>query len=134
HDPAPRRMLLPRYPRLVAWAGDEAPGHEREAEGDGWDGEGSLAPLPESTPFARVVLGEMAATYAPFARANARACADTHKAFVIPMYGEDVSYLARGYVERSRRMVQQRLQALAGEDRAQADALLSAYGLADVFA
>ncbi len=134
HDPAPRRVLRPRYPRVLAWAGDEEPGHEQEGEADAWDGSGELAPLPESTPFARRVLGEMATTYAAFARANAQARAEKQKAFVIPMYGEDVSYLARGYVERSRQMVGRRLAALDPTERSRADALLSAHGLAGVFA
>ncbi|MEM1414436.1 MAG: glutathione S-transferase family protein [Myxococcota bacterium] len=131
HDPAPRRELLPRYPRVVAWAGDE----ESDAAplADAWDGEGALAPFPESTPFARTILAEMAGSYAPFAAGNRDARAAKQKAFVIPMYGEDVSYLARGYVERSRQMVARRVAALGADERATARGWLGAAGLADVF-
>ncbi len=96
YDPAPSRMLRDRYPTVVRWAEEDA---------DAWDGSGELAPFPQSTPFARFVLSEMKQTWVPFALGNRAALAAGEKAFVIPMYGEDVSYLARPYVERSAQML-----------------------------
>lgn len=99
-DPDPRRVVA-RYPRVVEWA-------ERGADRD--QDPGQLAPFPESTPFARLVLGEMAATYRPFVLANRQAREEGRKAFTAEIYGEPVSYLARAYPERSRRMVGERFR------------------------
>ena len=42
--------------------------------------------------------------------ANCRALANKHKAFVIEIYGEKVSYLTRAYVEQARNIIVDRLQ------------------------
>ncbi len=122
-DPDPKKVVA-AYPTVVDWA-------ERRA--DTWDGAGELAPFPESTPFARHVLSEMAATYAPFVLGNQAALAAGAKAFHVPTYGEDVSYLTRPYPETSRRMVAQRLQALPDVEAATVRSWLDSHGLAGVF-
>ena len=124
YDPAPRRELEDRYPAVVDWVHNKA---------DQWLGQGELADLPEVTTFARLVLSEMSRTYQPFVLANRLAIGKGDKAFVIPMYGEDVSYLARPYVEQSRQMLVEhfeRLQ-LTGDAEAIA-ALLQQYELETV--
>lgn len=124
HDPTPRRVAL-RYPRIVEWV---------EKGADGWDGGGELAPFPESTAFARLVLEEARETYRPFALGNAAALERGDKAFVIPMYGEEVSYLARDYPEQSRLMIRDRLaHQLDAADRRKALDWLDSVGLFECF-
>jgi glutathione S-transferase len=101
-DPAPNRALRARYPDVVQWV---------ESGADSWDGKGELAPFPESTAFARSILSEMTETWAPFACGNRKALADGQRAFVANIYGEDVSYLARPYIEQSRQMIVSRIPA-----------------------
>lgn len=125
YDPAPNRVLRDRYPRVVRWT---------EHTADQWDGGGALAPYPASTPFARFVLGEMKDTYARFALANRAALRAGDKAFVIPMYGEAVSYLARPYIEQSRRMIAARIESDLADGRAAAfKDQLAQWGLRETF-
>lgn len=100
HDPAPRRAIHDRYPIVIDWC-------ERRA--DCWEGQGSVLGINQLTEFASFVLQEMAQTYKPFVLANRKALLNKEKAFVIAMYGEDVSYLARPYIEQSRQMIVHRL-------------------------
>ena len=60
-DPVPD---LGAYPRVLAWD---------EKEADRWGEKGTLAPFPESTPFAAHVLEIARDRYAPFVLGNARA-------------------------------------------------------------
>lgn len=106
-DPDPRKMMT-SFPRVVEWS-------ERGAAG--WQGDGELAPFPDSTPFARLVLDELAERYLPVLRANAEALAEGQKAFTAPSYGETVSFLTRPYPPRSWRMIRRRLERLAPEER-----------------
>lgn len=124
YDPAPRRVIHETYERVVAWS---------ESGAHTWDGGGALAPFPETTAFGRMILGEMAQTYGPFALGNKAAREGQQKAFVIPMYGEEVSYLARGYVERSRQMVVRRIEGLEAEEQTMVRSWLSDVGLGEVF-
>jgi glutathione S-transferase len=98
-DPDPKEMMA-GYPRVVAWC---------EGGADRWDGEGELAAFPALTNFAQFVLLEIVATYQPFALANRDAQAAQAKAFEVEIYGENVSYLSRPYVERSRRLILARI-------------------------
>lgn len=124
-DPAPKKALYDRYPVVVRWVEEGA---------DAWDGGGDLAPLSELTPFAHMVLGEMKRTYGPFALGNRDARAQQQKAFVIPVYGEDVSYLARPYIEQSRGMIVDRINRELDGDQKQAFlSWLEGHGLAEVF-
>lgn len=121
YDPAPKRALLDRYPAVVRWA---------QGDADSWDASATLTALPDTTAFAAFVLDEMADTYQPFALGNRRALANGDKAFVIPMYGEDVSYLARPYIEQSRQMLVAHLESLrAVQDCAVLEALLEQHRL-----
>lgn len=123
-DPDPRRVTE-QFPRVVAWC---------ESGADAWSGSGELAEFPEATGFARLVLEEMAATYRPFVLANRAAQAEGQKAFQVPMYGEEVSYLSRPYPEQSRRMVVERIQRqLTAEERQQVSQWLYDVGLAECF-
>ncbi len=106
YDPAPKRALEGRYARVLHWC--------REAA-DQWAGQGELEDLGENT-FSAFVREEMANTYAAFAVGNRQALSNGDKAFVVPMYGEDVSYLARPYIEQSRRMIADRIAAELDED------------------
>ncbi len=109
YDPAPKAALYERYPEVVAWV---------EHGADKWTGSGELPELSQSTDFARFVLQEMATTYKPFVLGNRQALEQGDRAFVIPMYGEDVSYLARPYIEQSRGMLAAHVhQELSGDER-----------------
>ncbi len=119
-DPDPKQVVA-NFPTVVDWA-------QRRA--DSWQGVGELAPLPQSTPFARHVLSEMATTYVPFVMANADAQRAGAKAFHIEVYDEDVSFLSRPYPEQSRQMVVNRLAAMDTKDTL--TELLERYRLADV--
>jgi len=123
-DPDPKKVVT-RFPRVVRWA-------EQYAERDEpW---GELAPFPDSTPFARMVLGEMPTTYRPFVLGNRRACENGDKAFTAEVYGESVSYLTRGYPERSRQMIVDRIRCqLDDESRRKVDRWLETAGLGDCF-
>ena len=122
-DPDPKQVTA-RYPTVVEWA-------ERRA--DTWDGSGKLAQFPESTTFARFVLREMASTYARYALAARQALEAGAKAFTAHIYGEDVSYLTRPYIEQSRRMVAARIDALPAAQRRVVGAWLERAGLRNVF-
>jgi len=123
-DPDPRRVTE-QFPRVVAWC---------ESDADAWSGSGELGAFPETTEFARVVLEEMASTYRPFVLANRAARTNGDKAFQVPMYGEDVSYLARPYPEQSRRMIVDRIRLqLTDAQRQQTAQWLRDVGLADCF-
>ena len=125
YDPAPRRVIHDRYPVTIAWC---------EGRADDWDGSGELAPFPESTPFARFILGEMVNSYRPFALGNREARLNKQKAFVIEVFGEEVSYLSRPYIEQSRQMVVHHIEndlSIAERDRVYA--WLQAVGLYDTF-
>jgi glutathione S-transferase len=122
-DPVPD---LGAFPRCTSW-------DERDA--DPWQGDGRLAPFPESTPFAAHVLKLARDQYAPFVLANAEALTASQKAFTIETHGAPASYLARPYPEQSRRMLQERIRhRLAPAERRQVLTWLEASGLAAAFA
>ncbi len=124
HDPAPR-SVVELYPRIVEWT---------EKGADAWSGGGDWAPFPESTEFARAVLAEARETYRPFVLGNRRALERGDKAFVIEIYGEPVSYLAREYPEQSRLMIRDRIASqLDASERRQVLDWLDSVGLRDCF-
>ena len=116
-DPAPDAALRPHYPRVVTWT---------EHSADHWDGSGEV----QMTDFARFILSEMASTFGPFALGNRDALSKGDRAFVLNMYGESVSYLARPYIEQSRQMVADHVASLGDEARD----WLNEVGLGEVFA
>lgn len=122
-DPIPD---LSKVARVTAWD---------EKGADPWDGQGELAAFPESTAFASHVIDIARDHYAAFVLGNADALASSSKAFTIETYGEEVSYLARPYPERSRRMIQHRIrEQLAPAERAQVLGWLEDRGLEGCFA
>lgn len=103
YDPAPKDALYNAYPALVRWV---------ETDADAWSGrddDDALLEFPETTAFGSFVLQEMGQTYAPFIRGNKAAREAGDKAFIIPIYGEEVSYLARPYIETARQMIAKRI-------------------------
>jgi len=122
-DPVPRRVVA-NHPTVVEWT---------EARADTWEGGGDLVAFPESTPFARTILGEMATTYKPFVLGNRAAQASGEKAFRAEIYDESVSYLSRPYPEQSRQMIISRIAELGADERDAVYACLDKYDLADAF-
>ncbi len=123
-DPAPKK-LVSQYPRIVEWC---------EQDADRWDGTGELAPFPQSTPFAQMILAEMPTTYKPYILANSQAQASGTKAFVVTTYAEEVSYLSRPYPELSRHMLVNRIaNQINAEERRTVQDWLAAVGLAKCF-
>ena len=123
-DPDPKAITA-QYPRVVAWSEDTA---------DAWSGEGVLEAFPESTGFARFVLGEMIATYKPYILGNRSAQHAGAKAFSAQIYDEEVSYLSRPYPEQSRRMIVDKINTqLSSRQREEVIAWLSALKLGDCF-
>jgi glutathione S-transferase len=108
-DPDPKEMLQ-AFPRVLAWC---------EGEAQTWDGQGVIAPFPESTGFARFILAEMQTTYQPYILANGEAQGHQAKAFHAEIYGEDVSFLSRPYPEKSRQMIVDKIGTLTNKDESQ---------------
>lgn len=124
-DPDPKKITA-GYPGVIAWSDTEA---------DQWDGTGELASFPESTGFARFVLGEMQDTYKPFVMANREAQAAGAKAFHAVIYEEDVSYLTRPYPPFSSTLIAARIQdQLSENERGAVLDWLTSAGLEECFA
>lgn len=122
-DPVPRRVVA-THPTVVEWA---------ETRADDWKGDGELVAFPESTAFARLILGEMATTYKPYVLGNREAQVAGAKAFHAEIYSENVSYLSRPYPEQSRRMVAAHIAELGADERKFVGDWLKEYDLDDVF-
>jgi glutathione S-transferase len=123
HDPVPRRTVAD-FPRVVRWVEEGA---------WAWDGTGALAPFPDSTPFARNMLADMASTWGRFAAGNHRALRDGDKTFVIEACGQETRLLARPYPERSRLMIADRIaHRLTDGEQAAVWAFLRSLALEDV--
>jgi glutathione S-transferase len=123
HDPVPRRIVA-GYPRIVHWVEERA---------WIWDGIGALAPFPDSTPFARHLLADMASTWGRFAAANHRALRDGDKVFAIDACGQETRFLSRPYPERSRLMIAERIaRRLTAADQATVWVFLCGLGLEEV--
>ncbi|MEM7020301.1 MAG: glutathione S-transferase family protein [Pseudomonadota bacterium] len=99
-DPTPKKVTA-NYPKVIEWTENGA---------DRWDGNGELAPFPDSTPFAQFVLKEMVSTYQPYVMGNQIAQEAGIRAFTAHIYDEDVSYLSRPYPEFARQMIVDRIQ------------------------
>ena len=120
-DPIPD---LSGYTRVLEW--------EAECE-NGWDGKGDLAPFPDSTPFAQHMLELTRDQYTKFVSANGKALAAGDKVFQIETYGEETTYLAREYPERSRRILQTHAyDPLSQQERSQVLAWLETKRLTDI--
>ena len=104
--------------------------------GSGYLSIGSADSLP---PFVSLVLAEMGGAFRAFVQGNRRAVERGEKSFVAEVHGEQVSYLCRPYVEKSRRMLVQRLQlhgarvGCSAHERAVFEQVLEAAGLQEVY-
>merc|ERR1712039_406777 len=103
---------------------------------DHWDT--AISPSQSATPididklpaFLELVLTEMGGGFKNFVLGNANAQATGAKSFEADVFGESVSYLARPYVEKSRRMLQQfAYTVLDAEERKMYVALLKRFHL-----
>ena len=120
-DPIPD---LSGYTRVLEW--------EAKCE-NGWDGKGELAPFPKSTPFAQHMLELTRDQYTKFVSANGKALTADDKVFQIETYGEETTYLAREYPERSRRILQAHAyDPLTNQERKQVQAWLETERLSDI--
>ncbi len=121
------RDLLPdlsKFPTTLEW----------EQQVSDYDGvAGDWAAFPDSTPFGQHLLELARAEYKPFILGNRKALANSEKAFVVETYGEEVSYLARPYPERSRQMIADRIDRLEPQDRAHVTAWLEEKKLGECF-
>ena len=127
-DPWPRKLLTQAGLKHVQRYCDE------------WD-----MPIPDSAqatpidpenlpPFVDFVLREMGGGFRNFVLGNARAQAEGSKSFKAEVYGEEVSYLARPYVEKSRRMLQSFTgRVLNPSELGQYNALLKKYQISDLY-
>lgn len=122
-DPDPKQQIQ-RYQRVLQWAIVSA---------DQWDGSGSLAAFPESTPFAQMVLGELADTYQPYMIGHQAAVTAGAKAFNFDVYGESVSYLARPYPLQALQMMRDRVENLIEADQQLVATWLGQVGLKALF-
>ena len=82
---------------------------------------GNVGWLP---PFVAFILREMREAFTCFAEGNGRALAAKAKFFKALVYGEEVSYLARPYVEKSHRMLLQHLALREARDARTAAAVV----------
>ena len=92
-------------------------------------------------PFVKLILGEMGSNgngYARFVLSNAESLRRGDKAFVARVYEEDVSYLCRPYVEKSRQMLCASMSLSLRRDGTRGDAaaleqVLAEFGLAELY-
>ena len=121
-DPSPD---MSRFEKVAAWNKNNAPS----------ESDVGIAAFEKPSPFVEHLLAITRESYVPFAIANKRARENGDKAFVIETYGEQVSYLAREYPERSRQMIEQRIaNQLSVTEREQVLAWLTEHGLDECFA
>eukprot|EP00123_Amoebidium_parasiticum_P013658 comp22081_c1_seq1/m.32186 comp22081_c1_seq1/g.32186 ORF comp22081_c1_seq1/g.32186 comp22081_c1_seq1/m.32186 type:complete len:404 (-) comp22081_c1_seq1:107-1318(-) len=103
-----------------------------------WDGgSGKLAPFPQSTPFATYVLGQLSGAYGKYLRENAQALKSGNKSITITVNGQDTTFRARCYPERSRRMIQAHvrhvIETAEFAEREKLKEWLGSSGLSDIF-
>lgn len=105
NDLWPRAKLedLAHLQRFVETFGKLIP--ERKNE-EGSPKDRNIEGLHSLSPFVSLILREMGADFASFVKGNARATLMKERAFTAHVYGENVSYLQRPYVEKSRRNLQ----------------------------
>ena len=85
-------------------------------------------------PFVEFVLQEMGGGFKNFVLGNSEAQVNGSKAFKAQVYGEEVSYLSRPYVEKSRRMLQQYTGTMMNEEeRRLYIMLLEKYHIKDLY-
>lgn len=122
-DEYARETILSRYPRVTAW-GNQVTTFDRATlfplKGKYIDlGLGKLPALIDT------VLREMSGPFTEFVLGTREALQQKHKSFVMQIYGEEVSFLTRPYIEQSRKMLEQKLNNLLS-NMAPAEQLMAA--------
>jgi glutathione S-transferase len=124
-DPIPD---LSGFARVIAWDAREADAASAASP------QQAPIPFPELTPFGEHVLALGREQYAPFLLGNAAALRDGAKAFTTTTYGEETSYLARPYPERSRRLLMSRIRnEMPAGERTEVERWLERHGLTECF-
>eukprot|EP00035_Acanthoeca_spectabilis_P026708 m.463910 g.463910 ORF g.463910 m.463910 type:complete len:374 (-) comp23212_c0_seq1:112-1233(-) len=94
----------------------------------------SLDSLP---PFCSLVLDEMGGAFAKFVEGSRDAHASESKSFVATTYGENVSYLFRPYVEKSRQLLRHKLSvhlnSCSARERLHFEQIMRHFGLATLY-
>ncbi len=122
-DPSTARLLA-EYPTLSAWMNTRPE----------WSGGGTVEGLASPTAFARFILDEAKGAYQTFIVANAKALTNGDKAFMVTLYGEETSMLARRYPETSRARLKTAIgQALDSEQAAAVGRFINENGLDAAF-
>lgn len=136
HDPYPTQLLATRLPTpLLAALREYMQRWDETVAASATHTPLPLAGVSELPLFVRLVLTEMSGFFRNFVLENERALLAGKRAFKIPVYGEEVSYLCRPYVQKSREMLRRALHThlFAGTstaaDRAAFDALLGTLNL-----
>lgn len=127
-DPWPRRFLA-GLEHLRRWASDAEWPRPVSARA-------RATPVDPAhlSPLLDFVFREMGGGFRAFVLGNARGLATGSKAFVAEVYGEEVSYLVRPYVEKSRRMLRRYTdRILEGDDRKRYTQLLHRYNLYELY-
>lgn len=104
HDEYPKRRIFAALPRVAHWVDTALTSfHVSDSSLPPTNNNfTSSSALPE---FAEVLLAEMKIGFVGFVAGNRAALADKSKSYFTEVYGERVSFLAREYVEHSRRML-----------------------------
>ncbi len=125
YDAAPSSAFsaFAHLPAYCARLEQPATGAGEEAAPARHSSSGNVGCLP---PFVAFILREMRGAFTCFAEGNGRALAAKAKFFKAHVYGEEVSYLARPYVEKSHRMLLQHLTLREARDARTAAAVVGA--------
>ncbi len=107
YDPFPD---MGAYSRVQAWNA------RNKEQANSWSTKEEISIFDQSSPFVDHLVTLAKEQYAPFIVGNRQALLNEEKAFTVETYGEEVSYLAREYPERSRQMLVQRIQHQLDED------------------
>ena len=132
HDPHPQ-ALLAGLGRVAAWT------HTLMETVIARGAAVASAPISADglSPFVQLLLKEMGGAFKSFVQGNGAALAKGEKAFVIEVYGEEVSYLCRPYVEKSRRMLIEKLKvhsaSCSADETAEFAKILGSSNLGDIY-
>lgn len=132
HDEPYPKALLKGLDRVHKWT-DSLMSTTIDASGKATSGL-TAENLP---PYVQLILTEMGGGFKNFVLGNATAYKEGKKAFVVNVYGEEVSYLFRPYVEKSRRMLIQKLNAhlatCSTQEKADFTKIMETYKLSDLY-
>lgn len=132
HDPHPQ-ALLAGLDRVAEWT------HTLMEQVIATGAAVSPAPISANglSPFVNLLLKEMGGPFKSFVQGNGAALAKGEKAFVVEVYGEEVSYLCRPYAEKSRRMLIEKLKthgaSCSADEKAEFAKILGGSNLGDLY-